>query len=150
MKRLPWLLGLLLLTLLSAPLGAATSATLPPTQIQVARQFLLAVLRGEFRVAQGMLAPEVSRALTPAQFQAAAMPLYQRGQHLGPAIDLYKLGFRLRDGQAPQAFVAFMFKADTVAARPEVQLDVSFRDSTARQILSFALIPLGKPVPQAK
>ncbi len=119
---------------------------LPPTQIQMARRFLLAVLHGEFQAAQGLLAPEVGQALTPAQFRVAALPLYQRGQHFGPAIDLYKLGFRLRDGQAPQSFVAFMFKADTLATRPEVQLDVTFRDSTARQILSFGLIPLGMQV----
>jgi hypothetical protein len=141
---------LLLLTLLSTPLSASTPPMLPPTQIQVARQFLLAVLRGEFQAAQGMLAPEVGVALTRDRFRTAALPLYQRGQQVGPAIDLYKLGFRLRDGQVPQAFVAFMFKADTLAARPEVQLDVTFRDSTARQILSFGLIPLGKPVHQAK
>jgi hypothetical protein len=164
MKPLSWLFGitdavcagrcrtvlLLLLTLLSAPLSAATPAMLPPTQIQVARRFLLAVLRGEFQAAHGMLAPEVGKALAPAQFRAAAMPIYRQGQHFGPTIDLYKLGFRLRDQQATQSFVAFMFKADTLAARPQAQLDVTFRDSTARQILSFGLVPLGKPVHQTK
>ncbi|MBO0357181.1 hypothetical protein J0X19_04440 [Hymenobacter sp. BT186] len=136
---------------LSLPLGATTPAAVPPpTQIQVARRFLLAVLHGEFQAAHGMLAPEVGRALAPTQFRAAAMPLYQQGQHFGPTIDLYKLGFRLRDQQATQSFVAFTFKADTLAARPEVQLDVTFRDSTARQILSFALIPLRVAGPPTK
>ena len=140
-----WRLALAALFLLGASDGA-TSGTSKPSQIQVARRFLLAVLHGEFQAAHGMLAPEVGRAITPAQFQAVAMPLYQKGQHFKPTIDLYKLGFRLRDGQTPQSFVAFMFKADTLAARPEVQLDVTFRDSTARQILSFGLIPLGEPI----
>ena len=138
-----------MLLLLSVGLSAMRPAP-QPTQIQVARRFLLAVLHGEFQAAHGMLAPEVGRAITPAQFQAVALPLYQKGQHFKPTIDLYKLGFRLRDGQTPQSFVAFMFKADTLAARPEVQLDVTFRDSTARQILSFGLIPLGESARQAR
>lgn len=139
-------LGAAAALVLAFPLGAAGPQVAPPTQIQAARRFLLSVLRGEFEVARGMLVPEVGKALTPTQFRAAALPLYERGRQFGPAIDLYKLGFRLRDGQSPQSFVAFMFKADTLAARPEVQLDVTFRDSTARQILGFGLIPLGKPV----
>ena len=130
-------------------LSVSPGAALPvrqPTQVQVARQFLLAVLRGDFRGAQALLAPEVGSALTPARFRAVALPLYRRGQQLGPAIDLYKLGFRLRDGQAPQSFVAFVFRADTLARRPLMQLDVTFRDSTARQVLTFGLIPLAAPV----
>jgi len=138
-------LGLVALLLISNPLGAARPAP-QTTQIQVARQFLLAVLRGEFQKAHGMLVPEVGRALTPARFRTAALSLYERGRQLGPAIDLYKLGFRLRDGQRPQSFVAFTFKADTLGPRPQVQLDVVFRDSTARQIISFGLLPVGKPV----
>ncbi|MDF7813140.1 hypothetical protein [Hymenobacter sp. YC55] len=140
-----WLLVVIWLLLASGPLGAETPAP-RITQIQAARQFLLAVLRGEFDAAHRMLAPEVGSALTPARFRAVAQPLYEQGRRFGPAIDLYKLGFRLRDGQAPQSFVAFMFKADTLTARPRVQLDVTFRDSTARQVLSFGLIPLAAPV----
>jgi hypothetical protein len=140
------LTGLLLLS--GFPREAATARLQPgrPTQIQVARRFLLAVLRGEFSVAHGMLAPEVGKTLTAARFRAAALPLYTRGHQFGPVIDLYKLGFRLRDGQVPQSFVAFMFKADTLASRPQVQLDVTFRDSAARQILIFGLIPVAQPV----
>lgn len=137
--------GLATLLLLSVSLGATRPAP-RVTQIQVARRFLIAVLKGEFQTAHGMLAPEVGKALTPARFRTAALPLYERGRQLGPAIDLYKLGFRLRDGQHPQSFVAFTFKADTLTSRPQVQLDVTFRDSTARQILSFGLLPVGKPV----
>lgn len=145
--RANWLLVMVMVGILlaSRPLGAAPSAP-RPTQIQAARQFLLAVLRGEFEIAHRMLAPEVGSALTPARFRAVAQPLYEQGRQYGPAIDLYKLGFRLRDGQVPQSFVAFMFKADTLAARPKMQLDVTFRDSTARQVLSFGLIPLAAPV----
>ena len=134
----------MLIGLLSAPLGAAPPA--PPTQIQAARRFLLAVLRGEFAGAHQLLAPEVGSALTPAQFRAVALPLYERGRQFGPNIDLYKLGFRLRDGQPPQSFFAFTFKADTLAARPTVQLDVTFRDSAARQVLGFGLVPSAAPV----
>lgn len=140
-----WLLVVICLLLASKPLGAEPPAP-RLTQIQAARQFLLAVLRGDFAVAHRMLAPEVGSALTPMRFKAVAQPLYEQGRRLGPAIDLYKLGFRLRDGQAPQSFVAFMFKADTLTARPRMQLDVTFRDSTARQVLSFGLIPLAAPV----
>jgi hypothetical protein len=142
-----WVTSLLVLLLLSVPLGVGVaSPASQPSQIQAARQFLLAVLRGEFDVAHRMLAPEVGSALTPARFRAVALPLYEQGRHYGPSIDLYKLGFRLRDGQHPQSFVAFMFKADTLAARPTVQLDVTFRDSTARQVLSFGVIALAAPV----
>lgn len=135
----------MVLLLCSVPLGAA-SPEAQPSQIQAARQFLLAVLRGEFDVAHRMLAPEVGTALTPARFRAVALPLYEQGRRYGPSIDLYKLGFRLRDGQRPQSFVAFMFKADTLASRPKMQLDVTFRDSTARQVFSFGLLPVAAPV----
>lgn len=143
--RFHWRPIMALLLLVGNPLGAEPPAP-RITQIQAARQFLLAVLRGEFDTAHRMLAPEVGSALTPVRFRAVAQPLYEQGRRFGPAIDLYKLGFRLRDGQSPQPFVAFMFKADTISLRPKVQLDVTFRDSTARQVLSFGLIPLAAPV----
>lgn len=135
------LLGLFLLTpLLAQPAQA------PATQVQVARQFLLAVVRGEWAVAYGHLAPEVREAVSAQQFQKAAEPLYKQGKHYGPTISLYKLGYRLRDTQAPQPFVAFSYKADTLQAHPHFQLDVTFRDSTARQVLGFGLVPLVAPV----
>jgi hypothetical protein len=43
-------------------------------------------------------------------------------------------------------FYSFLFKSDTLAPRPQVQLDVTFRDSTSTRILSFGLIP----APQTK
>lgn len=113
----------------------------PPSQIQVARQFLLAVLGGDYPAAYALLAPEIQAAVPLARFRSVAQSLHQQGQRRGPAIDLYKLGFRLRDHQTPQSFVAFSFKSDTLAARPEVHLDVTFRDSAARQVLSFGLVP---------
>jgi hypothetical protein len=42
--------------------------------------------------------------------------------------------------------VAFSYKADTLQAHPHFQLDVTFRDSTARQVLGFGLLPLVAPV----
>ncbi|TGD81340.1 hypothetical protein [Hymenobacter wooponensis] len=135
------LLGLLVLTpLLAHPAQA------PTTQVQVARQFLLAVVRGEWAVAYGHLAPEVRQGLSAQQFQKAAEPLYKQAKHYGPTISLYKLGYRLRDTQVPQPFVAFSYKADTLQAYPHFQLDVTFRDSTARQVLGFGLVPLVAPV----
>jgi hypothetical protein len=120
----------------SAPVAVAS-------QIQVARQFLLAVLAGNYPAAYALLAPEVSQHVPLAQFRATAEPLYQQGQRYQPTIDLYKLGFRISDNQTTRAFVAFMFRSDTLQPRPQVQLDVMFRDTTARQILSFGLVPLG-------
>jgi hypothetical protein len=119
----------------------ATPSVRPPSQIQVARQFLLAVLGGKFPAAYALLAPEVSRAVTPQRFRAAALPLYEQGRRHGATIDLYKLGYRISDDNTMRSFVAFTFRSDTLAKVPQVQMDVTFRDSTARQILSFGLVP---------
>ncbi|UYZ62915.1 hypothetical protein [Hymenobacter weizhouensis] len=128
------LLGLLL----SAPLPAAPLA--PPSQIQVARQFLLAVLRGDWPVAYATLAPEVRARMSARQFREAARPLEAGQQTYGPAIDLYKFGYRLREGEQPEPFVAFTFKADTLQKQPHLQLDITFRDSTARQVQGFRVV----------
>jgi len=130
-------LGLLLaLLLLLAPPAVAR-----PSQVQVARQFLLAILRADYAQAYQLLAPEVSAAVSPARFRAAARPLYEKGQQFRPSIDLYKLGLRIGEANDVRSFYSFMFKSDTLAPRPQVQLDVTFRDSTATRILSFGLIP---------
>jgi|GEM_PF-2265977 len=129
-----------LMSLLSLPV-LATPSVQPSSQIQVARRFLLAVLGGEFPAAYALLAPEVSRAITPQRFREAALPLYEQGQRHGSTIDLYKLGYRISDNNTTRSFVAFMFRSDTLAKLPKVQLDVTFRDSTARQVLSFGLVP---------
>ncbi|RYU84349.1 hypothetical protein [Hymenobacter persicinus] len=135
-------LGLLAALSLAPPAVARVRLS----QVQVARQFLLAVLRADYNHAYQLLAPEVSAAVTPARFRAAARPLYEKGQQFQPAIDLYKLGMRIQENNDVRHFYSFMFKSDTLAAKPEVQLDVTFRDSTATRILSFGLIP----APQTK
>jgi hypothetical protein len=107
--------------------------------VQVARQFLLAVLRADYTTAYGRLAPEVRRSISPTRFRAAARPLWQRGQLRGTNIDLYKLGFRLTGERQSRGFVAFSFAADSLRHPPPEWLEVTFRDTTARQILGFSL-----------
>jgi hypothetical protein len=126
---------------LLALVPAFVSAQPRPTQVQVARQFLLAILRGDYDQAYKQLAPEVSAAVTPARFRAAAQPLYAKGQGFKPSIDLYKLGLRIGEANDVRYFCSFMFKSDTLAPRPQVQLDVTFRDSAATHVLSFGLVP---------
>jgi hypothetical protein len=125
---------------LPAAVAAETAGT---SQIQVARRFLLAVLTGNYPAAYALLAPEVSQSVPLARFQAMAEPLYQQGRRYQPTIDLYKLGFRISADNSTRTFVAFMFRSDTLAPRPHLQLDVTFRDTTARQVLSFGLVSLG-------
>ncbi|TGE19874.1 hypothetical protein [Hymenobacter elongatus] len=129
--------GVLLLLLL--PLAGPGAAR--PSQVQVARQFLLAVLRGEYTTAYQLLAPQVRATTTAKQFRRAAQPLYDQGQQRGTSIDLYKLGYRMGENNDVRSFYSFTFKSDSLAAVPTVQLDVTFRDSTATRILSFGLIP---------
>ncbi len=133
-----------LLLLSAVPLTARAPQRPAQSQIQVARQFLLAVLAGNYPVAYSLLAPEVSQHVPLARFQATAQLLYQQGQRHQPTIDLYKLGFRISADNTTRSFVAFMFRSDTLAPRPQMQLDVTFRDSTARRILGFGLVPLGQ------
>ncbi|GGG29907.1 hypothetical protein GCM10011378_03180 [Hymenobacter glacieicola] len=110
--------------------------------MQVARQFLLAMVRGEWAAAYQWLAPETRHDLSIEQFRTAAQPFLVQSQHYGPVIDLYKLGYRLRGEETPQPFVAFSFRADTLRRLPHYQLDVTFRDSTTRQVQGFGLVPL--------
>ncbi|GGE97443.1 hypothetical protein [Hymenobacter cavernae] len=112
-----------------------------PSQVQVARQFLLALLQKQYKQAYQLLAPEVSAAVTLRQFEASAQPLVEQGQRLGSSIALYKLGMRISDGPTTRYFYSFSFKSDTLQPKPRVLLDVSFRDSTATRILNFTLIP---------
>lgn len=124
----------------------AVPAVARPSQVQVARQFLLAVLRGEYKVAYALLAPEAQTTMTARQFRVAVQPLIAQSQQRGRPIDLYKLGYRIGEANDVRSFYSFMFKSDTLARLPQVQLDVVFRDSTATRILSFGLIP----APQSK
>ena len=131
---------LALLLLLSFPVAAQ------PSQIQVARQFLLAVLRGDNNSAYKLLAPEVSKTVSKKQFKEAVKPLHQQGRDFGQPISLYKLGIRLGEESKPRYFYAFSFKSDTLQTQPRVMLDVTFRDTAATRILSFGMIP----APQGK
>jgi len=136
-------LGLLLvlsLVLLAQPSFTGAKAA-RPSQIQIARQFLIAVLQRQYKQAYQLLAPEVSRAVTLQQFETVAQPLVEQSQRRGQAIDLYKLGMRISDGPVTRYFYTFSFKSDTLQAKPAVLLDVNFRDSTATRVLGFGLIP---------
>lgn len=107
-----------------------------PTQAQVAYRFLAEVLRADYPAAYRRLAPEV-RATLPA-FTAAAQPLRQQGQQRGPAIELYTFGTHLREhgGREPW-FYRFAFAVDSLQKPPPVLLEVTFRDTTARQVLGY-------------
>ncbi|MBT9394791.1 hypothetical protein KLP40_16615 [Hymenobacter sp. NST-14] len=139
--------SLVTLGLLGSPAAAQTLAAPsaePPSQVQVARQFLLAVLAGNWDSAYAWLSPAAQAALPAAAFRTATLPLLAHTRQYGPAIDLYKLGFRLRDDEVVQPFVAFTYRADTLRPGPHLQLDISFPDSTARQIQEFRIIELVK------
>jgi len=138
-QQLALLLSLSLLVLLKPSFTAAE--TVKPSQVQVARQFLLALLQRQYKQAYQLLTPEVSAAFTLQQFEAAAQPLIEQSQRHGRAFDLYKLGMRISDGPVTRYFYSFSFKSDTLQPKPSVLLDVSFRDSTATRVLSFGLIP---------
>ncbi|WP_324675685.1 hypothetical protein [Hymenobacter sp. GOD-10R] len=138
-KRLGLLLSLSLLVVLHA--GFMVPAPAKPSQLQVARQFLIVLLQRQYKQAYQLLAPEVNAAISLRQFEAATQPLIEQSQRRGQAIDLYKLGMRISDGPVTRYFYNFSFKSDTLQAKPTVLLDVSFRDSTATRVLSFGLIP---------
>ncbi|PJJ54693.1 hypothetical protein [Hymenobacter chitinivorans] len=129
------------LVLLGAVLLLAVPGLARPSQVQVARQFLLAVLRGEYPTAYALLTPEAQAKMSTRQFKAAVQPLRAQAQRRGQPFDLYKLGYRISEANEVRSFYSFMFKSDTLAGKPEVQLDVTFQDSTAGRILTFGLIP---------
>jgi hypothetical protein len=109
-----------------------------PTQAQISYRFLNEILRADYPAAYRRLAPEVQRALPSAAFATAAQPLQQLGQQRGPNIKLYKLGTRLSGrGKPGQWFYSFSFAKDSLLKPPPVLLEVTFRDTTARQVLGF-------------
>ncbi|MCR5888601.1 hypothetical protein LRS06_12670 [Hymenobacter sp. J193] len=132
-------LALLLGTAL--PATQAQTQTTPPTQVQVARQFLQAVLRADYPAAYGLLDASVTQRITAARFAEVMRPVHAQAQHFGPGFDLYKLGLRLGEGGSVRYFCAFTFKKDTLAGAPHLQLDVSFRDSVATRVLYFTPVP---------
>ena len=110
-----------------------------PTQPQVARRFLLEVLRADYPAAYRRLAPEVRAAVPLPAFTRAARPLWQQGQARGPAIEFYQLGAWVGGGRPGQWFCRFRFAADSARRPPLVLLEVTFRDTTARAVLGFGL-----------
>lgn len=109
-----------------------------PTQPQVARQFLLETLRADYPAAYHRLAPEVRAKLSLPAFRIAAQPLWQQGQARGTAIELYQIGAWL--GEPPDGtewFCRFAFAADSLRHPPPQLLEITFRDTTTRQVLSF-------------
>ncbi|MCC3157713.1 hypothetical protein LJ737_10710 [Hymenobacter sp. 15J16-1T3B] len=138
-KYRTWLAASLWGAMLLAPQVAKPAEA--PSQVQVARRFLLAVLAGHLGAAYRLLAPEAKVQWSTKQFAAAAQPLYAEGQRRGPTIDLYKFGFRIGDVDT-QPFCAFMFRSDSTAAKPQVQLDVTFGSQQARLVQGFSLIRL--------
>lgn len=160
-RRLP-LLGwtfALLVGLTAAGGSPRPSATTKPARLaqgQAAWQFLRAVLRADYATAYGRLAPEVRRAVSLERFEAAARPLWKSGQRRGQEIELYKLGVRLGAGNSSRMFYAFTFAADAGVAPPPAILEVTFRDTATRAVLSFGLrlgpraLQQAQPVPAGR
>ena len=127
----------------AAALGWAAASFQPapqPTQAQVARRFLGEVLRADYPAAYQRLAPEVRATLRPAAFAAAAQPLRHLGQQRGQAVELYKLGTWLSEGGSREPwFYRFSFAKDSARRPPPVLLEVTFADTTARQVLGFGV-----------
>ena len=125
------------LGLLAGAAGGAQPA-LPPTQAQIAQRFWGEILRADYPAAYRRLAPEVRATLRPVAFAAAAQSLRQLGQQRGAAVELYKLGTRLSGrGGRGQWFYSFSFSSDSARRPPPVLLEVTFRDTTTRQVLGF-------------
>ena len=132
---------LLTLLLVLCPL-AGRPQQVANSQVQVARQFLLAVLAGNWEGAYQHLSPAAQQLLPGPAFRAATQPIIDQARTYGPVIDLYKLGYRLREDDTVQPFVAFQYRADSLRPGPHIQLDVTFPDSAARQIQAFRLMRL--------
>lgn len=116
-----------------------------------AAQFLQAVLRADYVTAYRGLAPEVRKSITINDFETAAQPLWKRGQRQGTAIELYKLGVRLADGESPRYFYSFSFAADSSLKIPSALLEVTFRDTASRAVLAFGLrYPTAPPANKTK
>jgi hypothetical protein len=140
-SKLPYKWLLMCTVVLLVGVGTGFGPAQPAaTQAQVAYRFLSEVLRNDYPTAYGRLAPEVQRSLPSAAFTTAAQPLQQLGQQRGPEIKLYKLGTRLSDrGKPGQWFYSFSFAKDSSLKPPPVLLEVTFRDTTARQVLGFGV-----------
>jgi hypothetical protein len=130
-------LGGTVLGLAALVMGAWANVS-APTQPQVARRFLLDVLRADYPAAYQRLAPDVRTKLPLAAFAQAARPLTQLGIRRGQAIELYKLGTWLSAPSTHEPwFYCFSFAPDSLKKPPKVLLEVTFRDTTTRQVLGF-------------
>jgi hypothetical protein len=118
--------------------GLGWQAPPTPTQAQVAYRFFTEVLRADYPAAYRRMAPEVRATLPQAAFTTAARPLRQLGKQRGRAIELYTFGTHLseRGGSEPW-FYRFSFDKDSLQKPPPVLLEVTFRDTTTRQVLGF-------------
>ncbi|TPG67101.1 hypothetical protein [Hymenobacter nivis] len=134
MSRAP---GALFGLLAWAAAGLGAPAARPP-QAYLARQFLLKALAGRPRAAHAALA--AGAALTAPQAAAQVAALRAQARRWGPAIELYKLGWRLPEGQPALLFYQFRFAADSARPGPHAVLDVTFRDSLATRPLGFGVV----------
>jgi len=131
--------GLLLAGVATLARPAAAPA---PTQAQVAYRFLTEVLRADNSAAYRRLAPEVRAGLPPAAFATTARPLRQVGTQRGRAIELYTFGTHLSERGGPEPwFYRFSFAQDSLQKPPPVLLEVTFRDTTTREVLGFRVRP---------
>lgn len=114
--------------------------TARPPQAWLARRFLLQMLANKSRAAYAALDPATRARLPERQFVAQAGQLRRQARRWGPSIELYKLGWRLLEGQPAVAFYQFTFTADSARSGPHVALDVTFRDSLATRPLRFSVV----------
>lgn len=128
-------LGALISALCWATAGLGPPAARPP-QAYLARQFLLKALASRPRVVRAV-AP--GAAMPASRAGARVSELRAQAQRWGPAIELYKLGWRLPEGRPALLFYQFRFTADSARLGPHVVLDVTFRDSLATRPLGFGV-----------
>ncbi len=123
-----------------APAVASTGRSARPPQAWLARRFLLQVLAHKQRAAYAALGPGAPARLSRKEFAVRADQLRRQGRSWGPAIELYKLGWRLAEGKPAVLFYQFTFAADSIKPGPHVLLDVTFQDSLATQPSGFGLV----------
>ncbi|HET9503377.1 MAG TPA: hypothetical protein VFO93_07540 [Hymenobacter sp.] len=134
--------GLLLAATVGLAAGFGGQVPAAPTQAQVAYRFLTEVLRADYPAAYRRLAPEVRAGLPPAAFATAARPLRQVGRQRGQRIELYTFGTHLSErGAGEPWFYRFSLVKDSLQKPPPVLLEVTFRDTTTRQVLGFRVRP---------
>lgn len=130
----------ILLAGLAGPALALPAAAPIPTQAQVSYRFLTELLRADYPTAYRRLAPEVRAKLPLLAFITATRPFRQQGHRRGRAVELYTFGTHVGErgggGHEPW-FYRFSFAADSLQKPPPVLLEVTFRDTTARQVLGF-------------